>query len=149
MPLNPFKWIFSRLHRPRSPDGSRRKLILGERGEKWAARHLRRQGYKILVRRFRTKAGEIDIVCRDGEWLVFVEVKTRVDESLGAPSEAVDVTKQRHMTKVALDYLQLLNYPEIKFRFDIVEVLMEYGARKPDTIRVIKDAFEMNKPYMY
>ncbi len=88
-------------------------------------------------------------MCRDGEWLVFVEVKTRVDESLGAPSEAVDVTKQRHMTKVALDYLQLLNYPEIKFRFDIVEVLMEYGARKPDTIRVIKDAFEMNKPYMY
>lgn len=149
MRLNPFKWISSRLSRSRSPDGSRRKVVLGERGEKWAARHLRRQGYKILVRRFRTKAGEIDIVCRDGEWLVFVEVKTRVDESLGAPSEAVDKAKQRHMTKVALDYLRLLEYPEVKFRFDIVEVLMRHGARKPDEVRIIPNAFEMNEPYMY
>lgn len=122
---------------------------MGERGEKWAARHLRRHGYKILVRRFRSRAGEIDIVCRHGEWLVFVEVKTRVNEDLGAPSEAVDRTKQRHMSKVALDYLRLLRYPEVKFRFDIVEVLMQHGARKPDDIRLIQDAFEMSEPYIY
>jgi putative endonuclease len=122
---------------------------LGERGEKWAARHLRRHGYKILVRRFRSRAGEIDIVCRDGEWLVFVEVKTRVSEELGAPSEAVDVKKQRHMCKVALDYLRLLGYPEIKFRFDIVEVVLPKGVRRPENVRLIRNAFEMTEPYMY
>ncbi len=143
--MNPFKWISSLSRRPpQSP-----KLDLGERGEKAAARHLRRHGYKVLVRRFRSRSGEIDIVCRDGDWLVFVEVKTRVNEDLGAPSEAVDRTKQRHMSKIALDYLRLLHYPQIKFRFDIVEVLMQHGARKPDEVRIIQDAFEMSEPYTY
>jgi putative endonuclease len=143
---NPFKWISSR--RQAKPSKSW-KLELGERGEKWAARHLRRHGYKILVRRFRSRTGEIDIVCRHGEWLVFVEVKTRVNEDLGAPSEAVDETKQRHMSKVALDYLRLLGYPQIPFRFDIVEVILRKGARCPDDMRLIQNAFEMSEPYMY
>jgi len=143
--LNLFKWICSRWDRkPSSP-----KLELGEHGEKWAARYLRRRGYKVLVRRFRSRSGEIDLICRDGDWLVFVEVKTRVDEAFGAPSEAVDRTKQRHISKVALDYLRRLRYPEVKFRFDIVEVLMQHGTRKPDDIRLIQDAFEMSEPYMY
>jgi len=143
--LNPFKWICSRWKaEPKSW-----KLELGERGEKCAARHLRRHGYKILVRRFRSRAGEIDIVCRDGEWLVFVEVKTRVNEDLGAPSEAVDAAKQRHMSKVALDYLRLLGYPEINFRFDIVEVILPKGAHRPDDVRLIQNAFEMSEPYVY
>jgi len=103
----------------------------------------------VLVRRFRSRSGEIDLICRDGDWLVFVEVKTRVDEAFGTPSEAVDRTKQRHISKVALDYLRRLRYPEVKFRFDIVEVLMQHGARKPDDIRLIQDAFEMSEPYMY
>jgi putative endonuclease len=142
---NLFKWICSHWNRP--PQS--RTLELGERGEKVAARYLRRHGYKVLVRRFRSRSGEIDIVCRHNEWLVFVEVKTRTSEQLGAPSEAVDKAKQRHMTKVALDYLRLLGYPQVKFRFDIVEVLMQHGARKPDDVRLIPDAFEMSEPYIY
>lgn len=122
---------------------------MGERGERCAARHLRRHGYKILLRRFRSASGEIDIVCRDGKWLVFVEVKTRVSEELGAPSEAVDATKQRHLSKVALDYLRLLGYPEVSFRFDIVEVILPKGARRPEDVRVIQNAFEMSEPYIY
>lgn len=141
---NLFKWISS-LRKPASSP----KLDLGERGEKAAARHLRRQGYKILVRRFRTKSGEVDIVCRDKDWLVFVEVKTRRDEALGAPSEAVDKTKQRHMSKVALDYLRLLGYPKINFRFDIVEVLWPPGTRKPIEIRLIQNAFDLSEPFIY
>jgi putative endonuclease len=125
------------------------RLELGERGEKAAAKYLRRHGYKVLVRRFRTRSGEIDIVCRHQDWLVFVEVKTREDEQMGAPADAVDRIKQRHMTKVALDYLRLLDYPEVKFRFDIVEVLLQHGARKPNDIRLIQNAFEMSEPYMY
>ena len=65
------------------------KMALGERGERFAARYLRQHGYKILVRRFKTRAGEIDIVCRHKDWLVFVEVKTRKNDDYGLPSEAV------------------------------------------------------------
>ena len=125
------------------------KMALGERGEKFAARYLRRHGYRILVRRFKTRAGEIDIVCRQGEWLVFVEVKTRKSDDYGAPSEAVTKEKQKHMSRVALDYLRLLDNPRIHFRFDIVEVILQDGARKPADIRLIQNAFDLSEPFVY
>ena len=125
------------------------KMALGERGEKFAARYLRRHGYRILVRRFKTRSGEIDIVCRQGEWLVFVEVKTRKSDDYGAPSEAVTKDKQKHMSRVALDYLRLLDHPRIRFRFDIVEVILQDGARKPADIRLIQNAFDLSEPFVY
>ena len=125
------------------------KMALGERGEKSAAKHLRRHGYRVLVRRFKTHAGEIDIVCRHGEWLVFVEVKTRKSDDYGMPSEAVTQEKQRHMSRVALDYLRLLDHPRIRFRFDIVEVILQNGARKPADIRLIQNAFDLSEPFVY
>ena len=125
------------------------KMALGERGEKWAARYLRRHGYKILVRRFKSRSGEIDLCCRHKDTLVFVEVKTRASEQFGAPSEAVDRSKQRSLSKTALDYLRLLNNPQIKFRFDIVEVILRDGARRPDDVRLIENAFELSEPYHY
>jgi len=125
------------------------KMALGERGEKFAARYLRRHGYKILVRRFKSRAGEIDIVCRHKDWLVFVEVKTRKSMEFGAPSEAVDREKQRHMSGVALDYLRLLNNPRIHFRFDIVEVILREDERKPADVRLIQNAFDLSEPYIY
>ena len=125
------------------------KMALGERGEKFAARHLRRRGYRILVRRFKTRAGEIDIVCRHGECLVFVEVKTRKSDDYGLPSEAVTKEKQKHMSRVALDYLRLLDHPRIRFRFDIVEVILQDGARKPSDIRLIQNAFDLSEPFVY
>ena len=125
------------------------KMALGERGEKFAARYLRRHGYKILVRRFKSRAGEIDIVCRQKDWLVFVEVKTRKSDQYGAPSEAVTREKQKHISKVALEYLRLLDNPRIRWRFDIVEVIMQDGARKPDDIRLIQNAFDLSEPFVY
>ena len=125
------------------------KMALGERGEKFAARYLRRHGYKILVRRFKSRAGEIDLVCRHKDWLVFVEVKTRKSDNYGAPSEAVTREKQKHMSKVALEYLRLLDNPQIHWRFDIVEVIMQEGARKPDDIRLIQNAFDLSEPFIY
>ncbi len=125
------------------------KMALGERGEKFAARYLRRHGYKILVRRFKSRAGEIDLVCRHKDWLVFVEVKTRKSDQYGAPSEAVTREKQRHMSKVALEYLRLLDNPQIHWRFDIVEVILQEGARKPDDIRLIQNAFDLSEPFIY
>jgi len=126
-----------------------RKMALGERGEDFAARFLRRRGYKILVRRFKSRGGEIDIVCRDHDWLVFVEVKTRVTDQLGAPSESVQRVKQRHLSKAALDYLRLLDNPRIHWRFDIVEVLLREMARKPDDLRLIQNAFDLSEPFVY
>lgn len=125
------------------------KMTLGERGEDFAARHLRRQGYKILVRRFKTHAGEIDIVCRHKDWLVFVEVKTRKSDDYGTPSEAVTREKQKHMSKVALEYLRMLGNPKIHWRFDIVEVLLQEGDRKPRDIRLIQNAFDLSEPFVY
>ena len=125
------------------------KMALGERGERFAARHLRRHGYKILVRRFRTRSGEIDLVCRQHDWLVFVEVKTRETEQFGAPSEAVGREKQRHMTKTALDYLRLLDNPPVHFRFDIVEVILPQGVNKPTDMRIIQNAFDLSEPFVY
>jgi putative endonuclease len=124
-------------------------MSLGERGERVAARHLRQQGYKILTRRFKSRAGEIDIVCRRGDWLVFVEVKTRKGDEYGAPSEAVNREKQRRMSKVALDYLRLLGHPPIHWRFDIVEVIWPDGAERPAAIRRIENAFDLSEPFVY
>ena len=125
------------------------KMALGERGEKFAARHLRRHGYRILVRRFKTRAGEIDIVCRQADWLVFVEVKTRKSDDYGAPSEAVTREKQKHMSRVALDYLRLLDNPRVRFRFDIVEVILQDDARRPTAIRLLPNAFDLSEPFIY
>jgi putative endonuclease len=106
------------------------KMALGERGEEFAARFLRRRGYKILVRRFKSRGGEIDIVCRER-------------------SESVQRKKQRHLSKAALDYLRLLDNPPIRWRFDIVEVLLRTEARQPDDLRLIQNAFDLTEPYIY
>ncbi len=123
-------------------------LRLGARGEKLASRFLRTQGYKILYRNFRDRrGGEIDIVCRDGDTLVFVEVKTRRGEEFGRPIEAVDRQKQLRVSKGGLAWLRLLDSPDIVFRFDVVEVLL------PDEgdphFELIQNAFELSQPYIY
>ena len=113
-----------------------------------ARRFLRSHGYKILYRNFRAcGGGEIDIVCRDGDTLVFVEVKTRSDEDFGRPIEAVDRQKQLRVSKGGLAWLRLLDNPDIVFRFDVVEVLL------PDDgdlhFELIQNAFELSQPYIY
>src|SRR5204863_8431615 len=99
-------------------------LRRGAQGEKLARRLLRRNGYKILYRNFKGRSGgEIDIVCRDRDTLVFVEVKTRGGESFGRPFEAIRHDQQRRISRGALAWLRLLDNPEILFRFDVVEVI--------------------------
>jgi len=123
-------------------------LQLGARGEKLAARHLRRQGFKVLYRNFRGRqGGEIDLVCRDRDTLVFVEVKTRTREDFGRPLEAVGAKKQRRISLGALAWLRLLGNPDILFRFDIVEVTV--AANSPPKIELIRNAFQLSEPYLY
>ncbi|MEI8233860.1 MAG: YraN family protein [Verrucomicrobiota bacterium] len=120
---------------------------LGRRGEAIAACHLRRLGYKVLYHNYRAPhGGEVDLVCRDRDTLVFVEVKTRTSEAFGAPAEAVTPAKQRLIARGALAWLKLLGNREILYRFDIVEVRI---AGRQTGANVIRNAFTLPEPYRH
>ena len=106
----------------------------GPKGEETAAQYLKKKGYKIIERNFRTPFGEIDIIAEDGRTVVFVEVKTRLTNSRGAPSEAVNWRKRNKIEKCAL-YYSTIRRPDAALRFDVIGI---------DAGRVehIKDAFE-------
>jgi putative endonuclease len=113
-----------------------------------ACRYLKRNGYKILFRNFRGRTGgEIDVVCRDNDTLVFVEVKTRGSADFGRPFEAVDREKRKRISRGALAWLRMLDNPEILFRFDVVEIMITDEVT-PE-IELIKNAFPLSKPYIY
>ena len=115
------------------------RLALGKQGEDLACRELRRRGYAILARRYRTRFGEIDIIARDGDTLVFVEVKTRRHAGFGGPVAAVNFTKQRRLVNMARSYLMGVDPPEPPCRFDVVGVTMAAGHRP--VVDVVVDAF--------
>jgi putative endonuclease len=119
----------------------------GELGERAARKHLKRLGLKFLTANFRTPRGEIDLICRDGDCLVFVEVKTRSSEEWTRPAAAVNAERRRRLTRAALDYLRLLRNPPVKLRFDIVEVLLSDGAVRE--VRHLPNTFAMERPYRY
>jgi len=118
-------------------------------GERLARGYLRKQRYKILYGNFRAPhGGEVDLVCRDRSCgaLVFVEVKTRQSDAYGAPGEAVTLAKQRLIARGALEWLRMLDHPDIVFRFDIVEIVIEEGEPQ---FNLIKEAFKLPEPYIY
>jgi putative endonuclease len=122
-------------------------LKAGQLGEKTAKTHLKSQGLKFLTANFRTDRGEIDLVMRDNDCLVFIEVKARSSEDWGRPADAVDRERRWRLTRAALDYLRLLKNPAIKTRFDIVEVLVDGESVRE--IRHLPNAFAMERPYRY
>ena len=111
---------------------------LGDRGEDMAAAHLKKQGYKILERNYRTPLGEIDLVARHQGVLVIIEVKTRRSRRFGSPQEAVHPAKQERLRNLAEYYLQQQGLGEVMVRFDVVGILWQEG--KPQ-IEVIEGAF--------
>jgi putative endonuclease len=134
--------------RSRSSSSPPRHLRLGARGENLACQYLRKQGYKILYRNFRGRTGgEIDVVCRDGDTLVFVEVKTRTREDFGRPFEAIDRDKRKRISRGGLAWLRLPGDPDILFRFDVVEVVIAEGA--DPRLELIRNAFALSEPYIY
>jgi putative endonuclease len=120
---------------------------LGKLGEGAAKKHLRKAGLKFLAANFESDRGEIDLIFRDGDCLVFVEVKTRSSEDWVRPAAFVNAQKRRALSLTALAYLKLLKNPPIKLRFDIVEVLLAEGAVKE--VRHLPNAFTLSKPYRY
>ena len=122
-------------------------LRRGELGERAAEAHLKAEGMKLLARNFRSERGEIDLVFREEDCLVFVEVKTRTSGGWTRPAAAVNGRKRKLLSQTALDYLKLLKNPPVKFRFDIVEVLLTDGAVRE--IRHLPNTFSLSKPYRY
>ena len=123
------------------PTDTRRST--GLKGEEAAARFLTRSGYEILDKNVRTRAGEIDLVAREGKTLVFVEVKTRKDVAEGDPPQAaVNTRKQNRLGKLASGYLKLKRIRQTPCRFDVVAVIFnDEGAVK--AIRHIPNAFSV------
>ena len=122
-------------------------LRRGALGERVARRHLRRNGLRFLTANFRGRRGEVDLVFRDRDCLVFVEVKTRSSEEWTRPAAAVDARKRRLLSQTAFDYLTMLRNPEVKIRFDIVEVLLKNG--RVAQVRHLPNTFSLSPPYRY
>ena len=110
------------------------KKLLGKKGERFAEKYLKKQGYKTLFRNYTTPFGEADMIMQAGDETVFVEVKTRETESFGAPKDAVTGEKQKRYYKIATFYGKQTG-EEPNARFDVVEV---FGDGK---IEHIKNAF--------
>lgn len=113
------------LERPvtQQPQGKRNKA-LGRRGEDAAAHFLERRGYDIVARNWTCYAGEADIIARDDDAVVFVEVKTRRNCDKGMPSEAVTPEKRERYERIALEYLAHCDIVDVPIRFDIVSIVI-------------------------
>ena len=116
------------------------RIALGRFGENLARERLKACGYKILTTNYRCSLGEIDVIARDGDVLVFVEIKTRKNDVLGHIKEAVGARKQVQISKVALAYMKTHNLWGSRARFDVVAVGLHNGKEE---VEIIKDAFEL------
>jgi putative endonuclease len=122
---------------------TRARLDLGKWGEALALKKAKKLGYKCLVQNYRCPLGEIDLIAKDRDVLVFIEIKTRKGSSIDYSKEAVDWRKQRQLSKVALAYMKENNCVETKARFDVIAIHLNHGQ---EDVEVIQDAFELAYP---
>ncbi len=135
------------LREERGKSVTKEKQILGELGEETAFKFLKKKGYRILERNYKTSLGEIDIIAQDKKQLVFIEVKSLSDTSYILPQEMVDKKKQEQIIRVALSYLKAKGLRDADCRFDCVAVVFSIG-QEPE-IELIKDAFQSDDRYLY
>lgn len=117
------------------------KREIGNRGEDCAVEFLKNNGYEILNRNFYTRKGEIDIVAKDGDSVVFIEVKTRKNNNYGSAAEAVNAAKQKKLALTAQAYMNYKNLTDSNLRFDVIEVDSENNSFAVKNH--IKNAFEV------
>ena len=110
-------------------------------GEERAAQYLKERGYQILERNYRLRTGEIDLIAKQGNQIVFVEVKTRRTLKFGVPQAAVTPTKQKQISKLALSYLQTNDLLDTPCRFDVVAIFLS-STSTPAKLKHIQNAFE-------
>ncbi len=113
---------------------------IGDYGEDITTKYLIKSNYKIVMRNFRCRLGEIDIIAFDGDYLCFIEVKTRYGGEFGFPVDAVNRRKQIKIQKVAEVYIYEKNCYNCSFRFDVVEVVLN-NTDNDYNVRLIKNAF--------
>lgn len=103
-----------------------RNKNLGKEGEAVAAEYLRRKGYRVIEENYRTRRGEIDLICEQKGSIIFVEVKTRKSLYFGHPEEAVDSRKRKKVVEIALNYLAEKNLNgKVDCRFDVVAITLK------------------------
>ena len=117
-----------------------RALASGARAEALAASYLASQGLALVARNVRSRFGEIDLVCRDGATLVFVEVRSRNGAGMGTPLESVDGRKQAQVSRVARHFLAARGWTERDARFDVIGVRFD---REPPAVEHVQNAFDM------
>ena len=131
-------WLKSRFF----PAPQKTAARIGEWGEEQAARFLKKQGFRIIERRARpSRRGELDLVATRGGALVFVEVKTRCDETFGSPISSVGRAKRHALNRAAIRYLRRADWPKLVYRFDVVEVVGSPSSKTPPVIRHTENAF--------
>ncbi len=117
-------------------------MRLGRAGEASAERFLRKKGYRIIERNYRTRFGELDIIARDGRTLVFVEVKTRSGHAFGGPAEAVSRRKQSSLSLAAGLYMKERRLAGLAVRFDVVGIV---GEGPCEEIELLRNAFDSDR----
>ena len=116
-----------------------KRKTTGMIGEKLAADFLTKQGYEIVEANYRCKEGEVDIIARDGDCLVFVEVRAKSGRTFGSPEESVTAKKKEHLKNVAAHYQETHDGLPLQWRIDFVAVELDWGG-EPRRVEVIKNA---------
>jgi len=119
---------------------TKERLDLGVQGEKLAQKEVKSIGYKCIEQNYRCKIGEIDLIARDGDCLVFIEIKTRKGSSIGYAKEAVNFKKRHQISRVAQYYMKDKDCCEAKARFDVIAININNGKKE---VEIIKNAFEL------
>ncbi|RKU33518.1 YraN family protein [Candidatus Poribacteria bacterium] len=122
----------------------RSRLSIGKIGESLAIAHFKARGCKILAQNYRVGRGEIDLIVQDGQFIVFVEVKTRRSLKFGLPQEAVTRQKQKQISKIALGYLKAENLWDAPCRFDVIGIHLSYQFELLN-LEHIESAFEFQR----
>lgn len=119
---------------------TKERQALGVLGEDLALKEIKRLGYECIARNYRCPLGEIDLIARERDSLVFIEIKTRRGRSIGYAKEAITPRKKRQLSKVALAYMKSNDCCNAKSRFDVVAVSLKDGKEE---IEVIQNAFDL------
>ena len=112
----------------------------GQESETAAVKYLKKKGYKIIERNFKTTYGELDIIAKDKDTIAFIEVKARKNQNFGSPKESITYTKKKKLSKSALYYLKSSKQMNVKARFDVAIIKSFTDLENPD-IELIKNAF--------
>lgn len=122
------------------------KKLVGNKGESIAEDYLKRKGYKIIRKNYRCRFGEVDIIARDNDTIVFIEVRTKQNDNFGSPQDSITPAKIEKISKTSLSFIQEKKLTGFSYRFDFIAITFPQG--KPN-IEHIENAFVPSNRYMF